>query len=426
MNSVFIVLIIICVIISSFFSGVEMALAKVNKTKIAREAEKGDKRSIVAKKFIDDYNDTINVILIGNNLVNIAATSLATLLFLDLIPGDVGTSELVATVVMTVIILTFAEILPKSIASSYAYNISKFLSKPLYIFKVLFSPITFVVKKILNGFTNLINKKKAEEDEITDEELIEMVDTLEEQGIIDEDTQELITNAIDFKDVDAVEVMVHRTDFFAFDINDDINSLINHPDLLNYSRIPVYDETVDNIIGVLNTKKLIKLHLNGDEINVKELLTDPLYVFQTQSISDILKKLRNEHIHMAIVKDEFGGTSGLLTMEDILEELVGEIYDEIDEEESDEYHKVNDKKFTVDGDMNLYDFFDLIEYDYEEFESMYTTVGGWITDVLEKFPEEKDSFEFEGHLITVMRASQFTVDRVSVLKINEEEKDSEE
>ena len=426
MTSVFIILIVLCVILSSFFSGVEMALAKVNKTRMAREAEKGNKSAKLVCNFIGNFNDTINVILIGNNLVNIAATSLATLLFADLIPNDAGKAELVATLVMTVIILTFGEILPKSIASSYSYNLSKVLSGPLYLFKVIFSPITFVVKKILNGFTNLIKKKEEEENEVTDEELIEMVDTLEEQGIIDEDTQELITNAIDFKDVDAVEVMVHRTDFFAFDINDDINSLINDPKLLNYSRIPVYNESVDNIIGVLNTKKLIKLHLNGDEINVNELLTEPLYVFQTQSITDILKKLRQEHIHMAIVKDEFGGTSGLLTMEDILEELVGEIYDEIDEEEADEYHKVNDKKFTVDGDMNLYDFFDLLEYDYEEFESMYTTVGGWITDVLEKFPEEKDSFEFEGHLITVMRASQFTVDRVSVLKIKEDEENSEE
>ena len=336
-------------------------------------------------------------------------------------------AELYAALVMTVVILTFGEILPKSIASNNSYKLSKLLSIPLRFFEIIFYPLTQFVNKLLNGFTSLLNKKKAKEEEVTDEELIEMVDTLEEQGLINEDTQELITNAIDFMDVDAIEVMVHRTDFFAFDINDDISKLINNPDLLNYSRIPVYNETVDDIIGILNTKQLIKKHLNGDVFNVKDILTEPLYVFQTQSVSDVLRLLRQKHIHMAIVKDEFGGTSGLLTMEDILEELVGEIYDEIDyeidEDDNDEYHKVNDKKFTVDGDMNLYDFFDLIDYDYEEFESMYTTVGGWITDVLEKFPEEKDSFEFEGHLITVMRASQFTVDRVSVLRLVEEESD---
>ena len=214
----------------------------------------------------------------------------------------------------------------------------------LYLFfQIIFYPITKVVNKILNSFVSILNKKKAKGEEVTDEELIEMVDTLEEQGLINEDTQELITNAIDFMDVDAVEVMVHRTDFFAFNINDDITTLINNPDLLNYSRIPVYDETVDEIIGILNTKQLIKMHLNGDVFDVKDILTDPLYVFQTQSISDVLRLLRQKHIHMAIVKDEYGGTSGLLTMEDILEELVGEIYDEIDEDEDDEYHKVNDK-----------------------------------------------------------------------------------
>ena len=160
MNSIFLILIIVCVILSSFFSGVEMALAKVNKTRLAREAEKGDKSAKLTLSFANNYNDTINVILIGNNLVNIAATSLATLLFQSLIPGDVNTAELTATLVMTVVILTFGEILPKSICSSYAFGLSKVLSKPLYLFKVIFTPITFVVKKILNGFTNLIDKKK--------------------------------------------------------------------------------------------------------------------------------------------------------------------------------------------------------------------------------------------------------------------------
>lgn len=421
MNSVLITLLIVCLIGSAFFSGIEIALAKVNKTRLARAAENNDKRAIRAMKFVDNYNDTITTILIGNNLVNIAASSMASVLFASIHPQN---SELIATIVITIAVLTFGEVLPKAIATSYAYNVSTFFSFPLRVFQVIFSPITFVVKKILNGFINLLSKSK--DDQVTDEELIEMVDTLEEQGLINEDTQELITNAIDFIDIDAVEIMVHRTDFFAFDIQDDIQTLLDNPDLLNYSRIPVYDESIDNIVGILNTKQLIKLHLNGDKLNIEELLTDPLYVFPTQSVSDVLKLLRQKHIHMAIIKDEYGGTLGLLTMEDILEELVGEIYDEIDEEEADEYHKVNDKKFTVDGDMNLYDFFDLLDYDYGEFDSIYTTVGGWITDMLEKFPEEKDSFEFEGHLITVMRASQFTVDRVSVLRLEVEEEKGKE
>ena len=240
--------------------------------------------------------------------------------------------------------------------------------------------------------------------------------------------EEVKEAALSEDDVDAVEIMVHRTDFFAYDIDDDISDLINNPDLLNYSRIPVYQETIDNIIGILNTKQLIKLHLNGDPIDVREMLIEPLYVFPTQSASDVLKQLREKHLHMAIIKDEYGGTLGLLTIEDIVEELVGEIYDEKDEEELEEYHKVNKNRFTVDGDMNLYDFFDLVGYDYEkdEFESIYTTVGGWITGELEKFPEEKDSFDFNGHRITVIRAGKFTAERISVYKYETEDEEQEQ
>ena len=418
MNNVLIVLLILCLICSAFFSGTEMALAKVNKVKLARATEKNEKGAKLANKYAENYNDTITIILVGNNLVNIAASAMATILFVDLC-GESG--EFIALLVVTLTILIFGEILPKSIAASYSYPLSKILSVPLKVCEILFFPITFVVQKILNGFNKRLEEKQVKENEVTDDELIEMVDTMEEQGLIDEDTQELITNAIDFMDVDAVEIMVHRTDFFAFDINDDIQSLLTNPDLLNYSRIPVYDDSVDNIVGILNTKQIIKLHLNGDAININELLTDPLYVFPTQPVTSVLRELRKQNIHMAIIKDEYGGTLGLLTREDILEELVGEIYDEKDEEEMEEYHKVNDKKFTVDGDMNLYDFFELIEYNYDDFDSIYTTVGGWITDVLGRFPKEKDSFEFEGHLIKVMRASEFTVERVSVLRLQEDE-----
>lgn len=416
MNKVLIAFIILCVLLSAFFSGVEIALAKVNKAKLERAVEKKEKGAKLANYFVDNYNDTITTILIGNNLVNIAATSMATVLLMTSYPKN---AEVIAAVLMSVIILVFGEIIPKSISTSYSFQVSKICAAPLKFFQIIFYPITFIVQLSLKGFNKLLSRKK--KSDVTDEELIEMVDTMEEQGLINEETQELITNAIDFIDVDAVEVMKHRTDFFAYDINDDIKTLLDNPDLLNYSRIPVYDESIDDIIGILNTKQLIKKYLSGEQIVVRDLLTEPLYVFQTQSVSSILKLLKQEHIHMAIVKDEYGGTLGLLTMEDILEELVGEIYDEKDEEEIDEYHKVNEKKFTVDGDMNIFDFFDIIEYDYENYDNIYTTVGGWITDVLQKFPEEKDSFEFEGYIITVMRASQFKVERVSVTRIVEED-----
>lgn len=414
-NNVLIALLVICVILSAFFSGIEIAFAKVNKIRLERAVEKKEKGAKLAYDFVNNYNDTITTILIGNNLVNIASSSIATVLFVSISPEN---GEWMATLFMTIILLTFGEILPKSIAASYSFKFSKIFSYPLKFFQILFYPITCLVNLILKGFIKLLSKKK--KNQVTDEELIEMVDTMEEQGLINEDTQELITNAIDFIDVDAVEVMVHRTDFFAFDIQDDIQTLLDNPKLLNYSRIPVYDGSIDNIVGILNTKQLIKLHLRGNEIIIQDLLTTPLYVFQTQSISIILKSLRQNHIHMAIVKDEYGGTLGLLTIEDILEELVGDIYDEKDEEEIEEYHKVNENKFTVDGDMNIFDFFDILEYDYENYDNIYTTVGGWVTDVLGKFPKVKDSFEFEGNKIMVIKASKFKVERISVTRLDVE------
>ena len=419
MNNIFIIIIVICLILSAFFSGTEIAFAKVNRVRISREAENKNKSSKNALFFVERYNETITTILIGNNLVNIAASSLATIIFVGLYPNS---GEMIATIVITLVVLIFGEILPKTIFASYSYRLSKICSYPMKLFYYLFYPFTFVFQLSLKFFNRFLREHK-EEEEVTDDELIEMVDDMEAKGIIDEDIQELVTNAIDFIDVDAVEVMIHRTDVFAFDINDDLDTLLNNKDLLNYSRIPVYRDGFDNIIGILNTKQLIKMHLNGDKINLEEILTEPLYVFQTQAISDVLRQFRKKHIHMAIVKDEYGGNEGILTIEDIIEELVGEIYDEKDEDETVEYHKVNKYRFTVDGDMNIYDFFELINYDSDNYDGIYTTVSGWITGMLDKFPKVKDSFEFEGYRITVIKADKFTVDRISVLKLNDDEDD---
>ena len=216
---VLIILLAVCVVLSAFFSGSEMAFAKVNKVKLSRAVDKKEKGAKLAFSFVDNYSDTITTILIGNNLVNIAASSMATILFLSIDPVN---GEWLATIVMTVIVLIFGEILPKSIAGSCAYGVSKTFAVPMKLFQVIFKPITFVVQKTLSGLNKMLSKKKMLEEEVTEDELIEMVDTMEEKGLINEDTQELITNAIDFIDIDAVEIMVHRTEVFAFNINDDI------------------------------------------------------------------------------------------------------------------------------------------------------------------------------------------------------------
>ncbi len=423
-KTISIIILIICIIMSAFCSASEMVYAKVNKLRLKRAIENKEKNAKLALMLSEQYSSTLTAILITNNLANIAASSVATILFVNQL--NLKNGELIATITMTLLILIFGEIIPKSFASTFNYTLSKIFAWPMKILRIIFAPFVFGLTKLLNFIVKKLSKK--EDQKITDDELITMVDTLEENGMINEDTQELITNAIDFIDVEAIEIMVHRMDVFAFNINDNIEELLNNPDLLNYSRIPVYDETFDEIVGILNTKQLIKLHLNKDSFVLKDILTEPLYVFKTQAISDILQKFKTKHIHMAIVKDEYGGNAGILTLEDILEELVGDILDEKDKEEMEEYHKVNKDKFTVDGEMNVYDFFDLIHYDYEDdnYDGSYTTVSGWITGMLEKFPEEDDSFDFEGYRISVMRADDFTVERASIEKIEPEEKENKD
>ena len=214
-NGLIIPLLVVCVFLSAFFSMSEMVYAKVNKVKLAREADNKIKAAILANSFAADYNDTITIILIGNNIVNLAASSMSSIFFNRIDPTN---GELLALIIMTLIILTFGEIIPKSLATSYSFKLSKLVSYPMKFFQLLFWPLTFVIKKMMNGLNNVLSKK-SKENEVTDDELIEMVDTLEEQGLIDEDTQELITNAIDFVDVDAVEIMVHKLVF--------LNNLIN-------------------------------------------------------------------------------------------------------------------------------------------------------------------------------------------------------
>ena len=245
-----------------------------------------------------------------------------------------------------------------------------------------------------------------------------MVEEIEDEGYIDEDTGDLIKSAIDFTDVDAYEIMQHRVDVFAFDIEDDVKDLINDENIFNYSRVPVYEGSMDEIIGVLSTRQLLIKLLKKEKIDnniIRSMLTQPLYIHKTKSVSSLLHDFKKTQTHIAVVKDEFGGTMGIVTLEDVLEELVGEIWDETDKVEE-EYTKKNDNTYIVEGDMNIYDLWEMLDYQNDEFDTEYTTVGGFCTEKLEKFPSVNDTFTFENFKFTILKVDEdgVRVEQVSV------------
>ncbi len=401
---------VLLILFSSFFSSAEMAYSKVNKLTLKKAAENKEKLAISANSFVENYPKLLSTLLVGNNIVNIAASSLATALCIQWF--NTPYAPTIAAVGMLVIVLTFGEILPKTIGAKFNYPLSLWFAIPLKIIAWLLTPITFIVNKVI-ALPAQLWKKKENEPSYTDDELMKMVETIEEDGLIDEQQSELIKSAIEFTDATAHEIMIPRVDVFAWNIDDDIQNLINDENIYNHSRIPVYKNSLDDVVGILNTKLLLKTILAKQEIHIENMLSEPLYVYKTQAISSILKELKASHKHLAIIKDEFGGTMGILTMEDILEELVGDILDETDTLEE-EYHQVDEHTYIVDGAMNIYDFFDLVDYDDKDFESEYTTIGGWSTEMLEKFPEVKDQFTFENYLFTILNVEDFRVEKIKV------------
>lgn len=423
MNKVLaIIILILLVLFSAFFSGSEIVYAKVNPLKLKKKAKKG-KSAKMALNIVDNYPIMLSTILVGNNLVNIAASSIATVVAMEVWPQY---GELIATLGMTVIILIFGEILPKTIFQTYNYTLSLLFAPILKFFYYLFKPVVWLFTKIINSLSKLWTPKE-DIPTATDEELINMVDEIEDEGYIDEDTGELIKSAIDFTDVDAYEIMQHRVDVFAFDIEDDVKKLINDENIFNFSRVPVYEGSMDEIIGVLSTRQLLIKLLKKEKIDnntIRSMLTQPLYIHKTKSVSSLLHDFKKTQTHIAVVKDEFGGTMGIVTLEDVLEELVGEIWDETDKVEE-EYTKKNDNTYIVEGDMNIYDLWEMLDYQNDEFDTEYTTVGGFCTEKLEKFPSVNDTFTFENFKFTILEVDEDGV-RVEKVSVEVLEKDEDE
>jgi len=385
-----------------------MVYSTVDTLRLKKDAEKGSKSAALALKFANEYDKTITTILFSNNLVNIAASSLASISYFGVILGPS-----LITVIMFLIIVTFAEIIPKVIGRVYSHGLAKLYAYPILIFKYLFIPFVYATSALGRLIVSPLYKKAEDEEEaVSDDELQEMVDTIEEEGVIDEEQGELLRSAITFMDTQAYEIMTPRVDIFAFDIEDDISELINDDNVFMYSRVPVYEETIDNIIGILPTKLLLKAMLSNEKIDVRSLLTPVTFVPRSRNISAVLQDFKKTHNHIAIVKDEYGGTEGLITLEDIVEELVGDIWDEMDEIDE-EATELGDGVYQIDGAMNIEDFFELVELELDE-DADYSTVSGWCVSILERFAKVGDRFTYENLDVKVIQADEFTVEKIRV------------
>ena len=417
---------VLCILLSSFFSASEMSFSSCSKLRIENLKDVGEKKAIAAYKIIDKFDDALGAILIGNNLVNIAASSIGSVLIIELFGND--KLAWLSTLVITIAVIIFGETIPKIIAKKKANKMALSFAYPIRFLEILLIPMIKSVVFIIN----LITKNMRTEDEDLDEddaideaieELSSIIETAEDEDVLDEDQSELVQAAIDFLDVSAVEVMTSRVDLVSIDIEDDPEDIEKIIFESGCSRIPVYKDSIDNIIGILYTNRYLKARTESKTVDISSMLMDPLYVYKATRLTSVLDQLREKQIHIAIVCDEYGGTIGVVTMEDILEEIVGDIWDETDEIEED-IKELSETKFEVDGDLAIADFCELVDLDEDEFDAESETVGGWALEHFETYPKDGDSFEDEGLKVKILKIEDRRIDKLYIEKI-EEEKDEE-
>jgi len=401
-----IVIILVCVIMSAYFSATETAFSTANKTRLKTMAEKGDKKAELVLDISERYDRFISTVLIGNNIVNIAMASVGTVMFVKLY-GDIGAT--VSTAVITVVVLIFGEITPKNVAKDMPERFARFSAPLINLLMYLFLPLNVIFSAWKRFVSRIIQSDS--DDKMSQEELLMLVDEVEQEGSIDTDEGDLLRNAIEFTDRRAGDILTHRVDLETVRIDDTKEEIARVFTESRFSRLLVCDDGVDHIVGVIHSKDFYV----GNGVypgDIKEIITPPLFIHKFEKINDLLKDLQREKSHIAIVVDEYGGTLGIVTMEDILEELVGEIWDEHDEIVED-FKKLDETRFEVDCTMNFEDFCDELDM---ELESESVSVGGWVMEQLGRIAEVGDKFDFENLHVTVTGTDSRRVTSIEVIK----------
>lgn len=408
-NWIELIVIIVGVMGSAFFSSSETALTSINVFKIRQMEENEVENSSLVRNLTENIGKVLTTILIGNNIVNIVTTTVATIFFTDLL-GPSG--AVVSTIVLTLTILIFGEVTPKNIATSSSEKVALMVAKPIKFFDFILKPMSFFLQAITNLLTKIIIGENKQKDEIvTEEDLKTIVDVSEEQGVINYQESEIINNVFEFGDSDVEDIMTARTNMEAIGVDMEDRDLKDFLKNCKHSRIPVYGKSIDNIIGILHMKDIVAFIADDKKLDIEKMVRPAFYVYDNMHIFDLFKSMRGENVSLAIVIDEYGGTSGIVTIEDIVEELVGEIEDEYDTH-LESILKINDKEFLVNPSIHINDFNDYFDTDLEQIKN--DSIGGFLIDKLARIPKLGDTIEIEGIRISVAQINRYKLEMLKV------------
>ncbi len=420
-----IIIMAVCLLMSAYFSATETAFSTLSKTKLKTMIEKGDKRAALTLKLSEKYDTLISTILIGNNIVNILLSSIATVFVISLLVKLQGQtfadnySTLISTAAVTVVVLIFGEITPKSVAKNCPEKFAMFSAPLMQFFIWILVPVSF----FFSLWTKLVAKmfRIDTDSKMSQEELLMLVEEVQEEGTIDDDEGDLLRNAINFPELKAEDILTHRVDLEGFEMDTPMEEIGKIFEESHFSRLLVYQDSIDNIVGVLHQKDVFTAK-GLTEKPLEELISEPLFIHKTERIDDLLRDLQTNKSHMAVVLDEYGGTLGIVTMEDILEELVGDIWDEHDEVVED-YKEISENTFRVDCGGNLSEFCDFFDLDIE---SDNITINGWIMEEMDKIPTCGDKFSYENLDITVTETDFRRVSTIEVVRHEIEDEDEDD
>jgi len=415
------ILIVLCLIGSAFFSGTEIAYTSLNKLKLRQDCENETRAHRLVCYIYNHYERALSTLLIGNNLVNIAATSTATVLAVrlaDRMAGRISDDEAstIVTIVMTVVILIVGEITPKMIARRCSDRFAELAAYPLLVLMIVLFPAVLLTTGIVNVCSKLWENKDEKKVTITEEELESILDTAEDEGVIDENETDLLQSALEFTDMDAADILTPRIDVIGFEIGQSTEEILQVINDTQFSRYPVYEKTIDHVVGILYVKHLLHELMEQKEVRLADLLLEPIFIPKSMKLHDIMNEFRKSRTHMAVVADEYGGITGIVTMEDVLEQLVGEIWDENDDIVND-WQELDKNRFECSGDMNLSEFFDNLDLDDEDLETGCATVGGWATENIGAMPVPFDAFDYQEFTILVKQVDDnHRITRLLILK----------